>query len=82
LTIIQCEEVNEAGCRLVSEAAKEFGCYIGFPVSTTTAYEHNLGKDKVQEEFQRQLDAFKGFECDLFMAEVYTSLQSTTYCVN
>ena len=62
--------MNAAGCQLVRKAAEEYGCYVGFPVSTTTAYEHNLGKEKVQEEFQRQLDAFKGFECDLFIAEV------------
>ena len=66
----QCSEVNKAGCHLVTEVAKEFGCYVGFPVSGTTAYELNLGKDKVQEEFQRQLDAFDGFDCDLLVAEV------------
>ena len=67
---MQCSEVNKAGCHLVTEVAKEFGCYVGFPVSGTTAYEMNLGKDKVQEEFQRQLDAFEGFHCDLLIAEV------------
>lgn len=69
---LQCEDVNRAGCELVTEVANEFGCYVGFNVSTTTAYEMKMGKKKVQEEFERQLNAFDGFECDILIAEVNT----------
>ena len=61
----------------MTEVAKEFGCYVGFNVSTTTAYEMKLGKKKVQEEFQRQLKAFDGFECDILIAEVKEILDFT-----
>ena len=57
----QCEEVNDAGCRLVTEVADELGTYVAFPVSATSAYEMKLGKEKAQEEFRRQLDAFNKF---------------------
>ena len=66
----KADEVNEAGCRLVTEVATEFGRYVGFPISTTSAYGRGSGKKYAQEEFRRQVDAFGSYKCDLMIAEV------------
>jgi len=69
-TIYQAEAVNEAGCRLVTEVAKKYNCLVGLPLSTTRSYDAGEGKEKVQQEFQNQVDVFKDWEGDLLMAEV------------
>ena len=66
----QCDEVNEAGCNLVTAVAKEFGTMIGLPITTTRSYQAGLGKEKVQEEFRKQLSVFDNHPGDLVMAEV------------
>ena len=68
--IYQAEEVNEAGCRLVTEVAKKYDLLVGLPLSTTRSYDAGEGKEKVQQEFQNQIDVFKNWEGDLLMAEV------------
>eukprot|EP00111_Clytia_hemisphaerica_P004838 TCONS_00013908-protein len=40
-----------------------------------------MGKKKVQEEFERQLKAFDGFECDILIAEYISSVEEAVWAV-
>ena len=67
---VQADEINEAGCRLVTEVARKHYKLIGLPLSTTRSYANKEGKGKVQKEFRQQIAAFEKWEGDLIMAEV------------
>uniref|UniRef100_A0A7M5X3G4 Hcy-binding domain-containing protein n=2 Tax=Clytia hemisphaerica TaxID=252671 RepID=A0A7M5X3G4_9CNID len=67
--LLCAKEVNDAGCRLVTEVAKKHNKLIGLPVSTTRSYAAGESKEKVQKEFQQQIDIFKNWDGDLLMAE-------------
>ena len=69
---IQADEINEAGCRLVTEVARKYDKLIGLPISTTRSYAGNEGKEKVQKEIKQQIEAFEKWDGDLLMAEVDT----------
>ena len=71
----QADEVNQAGCRLVTEVAKKHNLMIGLPVSTTRSYAAGNSKEVVQKEFQKQVDIFEKWDGDLIMAEVEADSQ-------
>ena len=50
--------------------AAEYGCLVAGPLSTTLSYKNNLGKEAVQQEFQRQVNVFKDQNVDFLIAEV------------
>lgn len=61
--------MSDAGCKLVKEVAREYGCLVAGPISPTDSFEKNMGKEKVQKEFQTQVDVFKSHNMDLLIAE-------------
>ena len=52
---------------------------MGLPLSTTRSYAADEGKEKVQQEFQNQIDVFKNWEGDLLMAEVFITSFTLLY---
>ncbi|XP_057311420.1 betaine--homocysteine S-methyltransferase 1-like isoform X2 [Hydractinia symbiolongicarpus] len=80
-TKLVAKEVSEAGCRLANEVAKEYNCLVAGPISPTSSYTANLGKEKVQKEFQAQVDVFKSQNMDLLMAEYFSYVEEAEWAV-
>lgn len=79
--LLNADEVNQAGCRLVTEVSKKHNTMIGFPLSTTKSYAAGLGKDVVQNEFQKQIDVFKEWHGDLVMAEYIGYVEEAEWAI-
>ena len=68
----QGESVNDAACKLALQASSESedGILVAGSVTKTEAYTNDEGKEKVQQEFRRQLDFYIRNDLDFVVAEV------------
>ncbi|XP_057303739.1 betaine--homocysteine S-methyltransferase 1-like [Hydractinia symbiolongicarpus] len=80
-TKLVAKDVSDAGCKLVKEVAKEYGCLVAGPISPTDSFGKNMGKEKVQKEFQAQVDVFKSQNMDLLIAEYFSYIEEAEWAV-
>ncbi|XP_066917958.1 betaine--homocysteine S-methyltransferase 1-like [Clytia hemisphaerica] len=79
--LLNGEEINNAGCQLVSKVAKDHGCFVALPLVTTEAYSQKKGKELVQKEFLSQINIFKNYEVDLLISEFMSSVEEAEWAI-
>lgn len=63
-------EINKAACDLAKEVAAEGDALVLGGLSQTPTYLSGLGKEAVQQEFQKQIDVFVENDLDFILGEV------------
>ena len=68
--VFQCEQINQAACDLAREVANEGDALVAGNICQTPSYMSGLGKEIVQQEFQKQIDVFVKNDVDFLLGEV------------
>ncbi|XP_065837098.1 betaine--homocysteine S-methyltransferase 1-like [Oscarella lobularis] len=78
---IGVSEINGAACDIAKEVAAEGDALVLGGLSQTPSYLSGLGKAKVQEEFQKQVDVFVEKDVDFVIGEYFEHVEEAEWAV-
>jgi len=74
-------EVNTASCQLAREVANEGNALVAGGLSETPSYHSGLGKQRVQQEFQKQIDIFVQNNVDFLVCELFEFVEEMEWAI-
>lgn len=79
----ESDDINEAGCKIVSNVSKEYGCMWAGCVSWTYVYrrQKERSKEEIQKIFRDQTKIFVEHDADLLIAEYFNFCEELEWAV-
>jgi betaine-homocysteine S-methyltransferase len=74
-------EINRAACALAREVAAEGDALVLGGLSQTPSYLSGMGKELVQQEFQKQVDVFVENQLDFLLGEYFEHVEEAEWAV-
>jgi len=74
-------KVNDEACRLAREVADEGGALVAGGICQTPTYLSGGGKEKVQQEFQKQVDSFMRNKVDFIICEYFEHVEESLWAL-
>jgi len=78
---ISADEVNQASCNLAREVANEGNALVAGGLTQTPTYLSGLGKQLVQQEFQKQVDIFIKNKVDFLVCELFIYIEEMEWAI-
>jgi betaine-homocysteine S-methyltransferase len=74
-------KINAEGCRLAKKVADEYGGLVAGGICQTPSFLSGASKEKVQEEFHKQIRAFQAGGVDFMIAEYYEHITEMEWAI-
>ncbi|XP_076333428.1 betaine--homocysteine S-methyltransferase 1-like [Tachypleus tridentatus] len=74
-------DINKAACKLAREVAEEGDCLVAGGLSQTPTYLSGRNKEKVQEEFRKQVKVFTENGVDFLICEYFEHVEEIVWAI-